>query len=63
MYPLIILYITQLYRSKVGNETTYSRMDQVKLAEDSLYKFWSDMVCLSKIIKSWSSQYIKTFRL
>ena len=26
----------------------YSRMDQVKFVEDSLYKSWSDMVCLSK---------------
>ena len=26
----------------------YSRMDQVKYMEDSLWKIWSDMVCLSR---------------
>ena len=26
-------------------EEKYSRMDQVKFVEDSLYKIWNDMVC------------------
>ena len=29
--------------------TKYSRMYQVKFAEDSLYKVWRDMVCLSHV--------------
>ena len=29
-------------------ETKYSRMDQVKFVEDSLWKIWSDMVCLGR---------------
>ena len=28
--------------------TKYSRMDQVKFVEDSLYKIWSDVVCLGR---------------
>ena len=29
-------------------ESRYSRMDQVKFVEDSLWKTWGDMVCLSR---------------
>ena len=31
----------------ITNGTRYSRMNQEKLVEDSLYKIWKDMVCLS----------------
>ena len=38
-------------------------MDQVKFVEDSLYKIWSDMVCLSipyhfKFLKGWLQQIL-----
>ena len=32
------------------NGTRYSRMNQVKLMEHSLKKFWSDMVCLGTLL-------------
>ena len=31
----------------ITNGTRYSRIDQEKLVENSLYKIWKDMVCLS----------------
>ena len=31
----------------ITNGTRYSRMNQEKLVEDSLYKIWKDVVCLS----------------
>ena len=31
-------------------ETKYQEMDQVKFVKDNFEKFWSNMVCLNKII-------------
>ena len=39
-----------LYRNSqvFAHETKYYRMDQVKFVEDSLWKIWRDIVCLSR---------------
>ena len=37
----------------------YSRMDQVKFEEDSLYNIWSDMICLLHITWSHLQYFIK----
>ena len=34
-----------------SNGTKYSRMDQVKFVDDSLWKIWNDMICLSEFFE------------